>query len=212
MIVRVTDGIRLGAAFHTPTWYNMSERYSSSMRSIVNGNDYYAESPEGSYSYKLNTPMKFIGSLAFIFGKFGILSFDYEYNNYTTMKLKANDYNFSNENRTIDNLYTKSGHTFRAGAEYKFESLSFRLGGAYYGSPFNTNIEGNESYDQHVESLSGGIGYRKNKIRLDVAYSYSQRNEYYQAYSLQNEIANPVPGSVTKRVDHRVMLTFGLRF
>jgi hypothetical protein len=208
MIVRVTDGIRLGAAFHTPTWYNLNDRFFSSMQTIVNNTDYYMASPDGVYSYKLNTPMKFVGSLAFIFGKAGILSFDYEYQDYSSMKLKANDYSFSNENKNINKLYTSTGHVFRAGGEFKFEMLSFRLGAAYYGSPFNNNAI-DDSYNQSVESLSGGIGYRKNRLKLDIGYSYSQRNENYTAYTLVNET---VPTSVTKRVDHRVMLTMGLRF
>jgi len=208
MIYRVTDGIRIGASIHSPTWYNMSDKYRSSIQSIVNNISYSETSPDGAYSYKLNTPFKFIGSIAFIFGKKGILSIDYEYNDYTTMKLKANDYSFSNENQTINNIYTKNGHSLRAGAEFNLKPFLFRLGVAYYGSPFNTTLD-MDDFDQQVQSFSGGIGYRINSIRFDIGYSYSQRNDIYTAYTLINQT---VPSVINKRIDHRVMMTLGLRF
>ncbi len=208
MIVRVTNGIRLGAAIHSPTWYNMNDKYFSSMRSVVNGNQYSMSSPDGFYSYSLNTPFKFVGSLGFVFGKSGLLSVDYEYSDYTTMKLKAGDYNFTSENNNIRTLYTNNNHTLRAGAEIRIKDISLRAGAAYYTSPFKSDFT-DESFDQHVESLCGGIGFREKNLKIDLGYSYSRRNEYYQAYSLVNEA---VPYSVTRRQDHRFMLTIGYRF
>jgi hypothetical protein len=209
MIFRLTDGIRLGAAYHTPTWYNMSDVYFTTMRSLVSNTEYYESSPDGAYAYKLHTPMKFVGSIAFIFSKKGLLSFDYEYSDLTSMKLKANDYSFSNENQTINNIYSKNGHVFRGGAEIRLDRISLRAGGAFYNSPFNKKVVPGDDYDQHVISFSGGIGYKVRHFGIDLAYSYSERSEYYTAYNLLNE---QVPGAGISRTDHRVMLTTSVRF
>ncbi len=43
--------------------------------------------------------MKAIGSIAFIIGKYGSVSADYEIVDYSNMKLRAQDYNFNLEKR-----------------------------------------------------------------------------------------------------------------
>ena len=77
LIARVTDYWRLGLAFHTPTYYSMSDYYMASVdndytylknNSNESRND-ITDSPEGRYDYSLVTPWKFMASTAFIMGK-----------------------------------------------------------------------------------------------------------------------------------------------
>ncbi len=217
LIVRPANWLRLGASIQTPTWYNLTDNYHSSMSSNFEGGQYdsYLDSPEGIYSYKLNAPFKATGSIALILGKLALLSFDYETTNYSSSEykdLKYDDgttgYSFSSENNQIKMLYSSFASNFRGGIEIKLGNISLRGGAAYYSSPFNEEFK-NERTDQHVISYTGGVGYRGKRIFIDVGYAYSKRSEYYSAYSLSYE---QVPGVILDRTDHRVLTTIGLRF
>ncbi|PLW94639.1 MAG: hypothetical protein C0591_12330 [Marinilabiliales bacterium] len=182
-IVRPIDWIRIGAAFHTPSYYwsltdswytyTTSDVYAYSLDEWV-VSDY--KSVIGEYNYKLTTPMRFIGDLAFIIKKFGFLSAEYEYVNYSNAKFKANDYSFATENENIKSYYT-SAHNLRAGAEWRVSSLSLRAGYALYSSPYKNNLN-----DGARQSYSGGLGYRGKSFAIDFAYVYSKMNEDYYMY------------------------------
>ncbi len=209
VIVKPAEWIRVGAAIHTPTYYYMNDRYNSSMRSsFEDGSAYSYSSPEGTYSYNLTTPFKAIGSLAFVFGTMGLLSFDYELTDYSMAKLDASDYNFSSENKIIGRVYNDFASNFRGGLEVKYEKISFRAGAAYYSSPINSDYTVKET-DQHITSFTGGIGYREKKFFFDIGYGHFVKSEGYSVYTLANE---PVPAAKLDRTDNRVVTTFGFRF
>jgi hypothetical protein len=74
VLVMPVDWLRIGLAVHSPTWFFMSDIYSSRMQSdFVNGSFDYT-SPEGNYTYKLNTSWRSIASMGFVFGKSALLS------------------------------------------------------------------------------------------------------------------------------------------
>ena len=52
-------GLRLGATFTTPTWYNLTDEWDYTMNTAFNNGHTYTEySPTGTYSYKLTAPMR----------------------------------------------------------------------------------------------------------------------------------------------------------
>ncbi|MBL0343570.1 MAG: hypothetical protein IPP71_23570 [Bacteroidetes bacterium] len=209
LIFKPANWVRIGAAIHTPTYYYLSDRYRASMSSTFgDGSAHSYDSRQGSYSYNLTTPFKAIGSLAFIFGQFGLISFDYELTDYSAANLDASDYNFNAENRIINNYYNGFASNLRGGMEWKYEKFAFRAGAAFYSSPFKSKYTTKET-DQHMISYTGGIGYREKKYFVDIGYAYSQRSEFYSPYSLSYEA---VSGSINKRTDHRVVTTVGFRF
>lgn len=209
MIVRPADWIRAGVAIHTPTYYYMSDIYSSSLRSsFANGNSYSYDSPEGNYSYRLRTPFRAVGSLAFIIGQWGLVSFDYEMTGYDKAKLKASDYDFSNENKIIRTIYSSYASIFRGGVELKYEKFAFRAGAALYSSPFEKGFVTSRS-DQETISYTGGIGFRDKRFYVDLGYALSKSNNYFSAYNLAYEDA---PGAFNAQTDHRVVATAGWRF
>jgi hypothetical protein len=210
LIIRPADFIRLGAAIHTPTYFYMTDGYDSQMSSsFANGESHYYESPVGNYSYSLTTPFRAIGSLALVFGKAGLLSFDYEYTDYTDAHLDAHDYSFNNENRAINQLYNPSVHIFRAGTEWKFGEMAFRGGAAYYSPAFDESLDADEEIDQHSISYTGGLGFRGKHFYTDIGYAFTQYGELVRQYSLNSEA---VTGAKIRYQEHRVVLTVGLRF
>lgn len=212
VIIRPLDFIRIGLAYHTPTYYyNMRDRWNtftqSSVMSLSTGEwvEGQSLSPDGEYKYKLTTPMRFIGSLAFTVSDYGFISAEYEYVNYTQAKFKAKDYGFDVENEGIDN-YFKSTGIFRVGTEWRLASLLLRAGYNMYWSPYATDPQTGEPYNDGVrKSISGGIGYRTGAFSLDFAYVHSVTNENYYLYSTELVQTNPVANKI---IDQNFVLTF----
>jgi len=200
VIVRPIDWVRIGIAFHTPTWYwTMRDTWNVTMTSDL---DWFAGDtimPVRTYDYKLNTPFRGIGSLAFVVKKIGFFSFEYEYVNYSQATLNSRNYGFATENTNIKNYY-QSTNNFRAGTEWRISKISLRAGYAYYGSPYQDNLN-----DGSRQSISGGIGYTAEQFALDFAYVHSTKNEDYYFYSTENIQPNAVSNAF---VDQNFVLTF----
>lgn len=195
-IARLGNVVRLGAAFHTPTFFSLKDEYRTEMRSDLNlpADEYpdydedarFAQSPRGVFEYELNTPMKAIGSVGFIFGTRGLLSLDYEYIDYTKARLRSDDYMFITENSMIKNNLSNQ-HAIRTGGEIRFEPLILRAGYAHYSSPYQEGVN-----DGKRNVLSAGVGIRDRNYSLDFAYSYSFFSEDYALYMIE-DVRIPLP-------------------
>jgi len=214
MIYRVADWVRLGAAFHTPTFYSMTDEYSSTLQAkFDNGYAYTAISPAGVYDYNLTSPMRAIGSVAFIVGKSGLISADYEFVDYSEANFDAPDFSFSSANDAIQRKYTASGN-LKIGTEWKYQNFSFRGGYAMYGSPFSSAYK-TPGADMSKNCYSIGMGMRDHDYFIDFAYVFTQGTEYFQQYTLDNPDNDPakiVPGSTNKISTNNISFTFGVKF
>ncbi|MDD3968881.1 MAG: hypothetical protein PHT18_08845, partial [Proteiniphilum sp.] len=95
-IYRPVNFLRLGLAWHTPTWYALTETYEAQIDDDMGA---YATDPDyepgQTYSavftndYDLKTPGKFVASIAGVFGNNFIVSMDYERVDYSRMKLEV---------------------------------------------------------------------------------------------------------------------------
>ncbi|MEP7167939.1 MAG: hypothetical protein ABI855_01080 [Bacteroidota bacterium] len=205
LIIRPIDWARLGIAIHTPTFYKMHDQYTNSMTTAFeNGTSYNYEPNLGLYDYSLTTPFKALGSAAFIYKQLGVLSFDYEFVDYTSAKLHASDYTFHDENTIIRDSYTQQ-HNLRAGIEYKYGIFSFRAGTGFSTGVLKSSVS-STSTDQHKTMYTGGLGIREERY---FGYAYTQSNEFYRPYTLANE---SVDGAFSKIKDHKFLLTVGFRF
>jgi len=186
-ILRPIDLLRIGLAFHTPTYYfSMKDSWSTDTYADYGVDSLFQQSPAGEYKYHLTTPMRIIGSLAFVIKKIGFISGEYEYVNYSQSKLKSKDFDFPVENSNIKNSF-KSAMNFRVGTEWRISKIYLRAGYASYGSPYQNNL--NDGARQYI---TGGIGYRADKFELDFAYSRATSNLDYYFYSTDNIQSNAV--------------------
>lgn len=186
-IVKVNSQFRVGLAFDSPTWFTISEetlQYLSSMR-IENGESYNAIVDPSVINvfneYQLQTPSKIAASAAYIFGKNGLLSVEYSYQDFSKIKFKpTSDPFFISENNSIANkLSTVS--TFRVGAEYRIHQLSFRGGFIFEESPYkDLSIVANKT------GGSIGIGYNAGSYNFDVAYSRNLQKKKEPIYLQEN--------------------------
>ena len=68
--------LRLGAAFHSPTIYSFDESWQTTTESQIAWVTRKSLSPPSSYEYYLFTPLKWVGSIAFVINERGMISLD----------------------------------------------------------------------------------------------------------------------------------------
>ncbi len=178
LIVHPSRWLRLGAAFHTPTVYSLTDRWRTETSSwestfIV---------PTTQFNYTLQTPWMLNGSAAFIFGNLGMISVDYEYVDYKSIKLYAPYYDYSSYNETLKNTF-HSSMNLRFGTEWRYHNMCFRGGYSFYGSPYGI-IPTDGFYNKHNRnSFSCGFGFTQHAFTFDFAYVYTFQNQEYNLYS-----------------------------
>jgi hypothetical protein len=173
-IVKATKSLRLGLAYESPTWYRLEDEqrqlicadcYSQNNEVIVDPNTIMIYP-----AYKIQTPTKWTGSAAYIFGKQGLLSVDVSTKDYSTSRIKPkNDPKYITINNDIRNSLDKAIE-IRVGGEYKIKQLSLRGGYHFDESPYKVD----QTFGD-LTGYSGGIGYNFGESKLDLAYTYEHR-------------------------------------
>ncbi len=228
-IVRPTNFLRLGISYHSPMFYSMTDNYYAD----INYNTQYkgtAYTPsEGGYSkYKLQTPSVLTLGVAGIIGQKGLISFDYEYADYSTMKLRDDNnsaFAFNTENQDISNMM-QGVSTYKIGGEYRItNSLALRLGYNYITPATKSNAVRNlpnntvRTDPQYflqgtTQNYTAGIGYNYKNWNFDVAYVLMDQKESFYPYNDTwiYSAANTVrPASLITKTNNFVM-TVGVRF
>ncbi len=182
-IFKPINEIRLGLAYESPTWYRLNDEFSQyvvATSGSVNGDlapDFADPETTMIYEpYKLQTPGKFTGSFAYVFGKTGLISFDYAIKDYSKTQFRPNR-EFTGANSEMENVLDVASE-FRIGAEYKIKKFSLRGGYRLEESPYK-----NGKTVGDLTGYSGGLGYNFGKFKLDMAYSYAERDSQQAFFS-----------------------------
>lgn len=224
IIYKPTEQARIGLAFHTPTWYQLTDTYTSEIITDLEGyggagvkhqsNTDLTQGDPLQTKYNLTTPMKLILSGTYLFAtnitntesQHGFVTADVEYVNYKGMAFRdisddqgAADY-FKSLNDVMKNIY-KNAINARLGGEIKFNTYMIRLGGAYYGNPY-------ENESSNVTKVTGGVGYRNRGLYLDLAYVYSMRKDVNYPYLLEDKSNVP---AYLKNNTGNIVLTIGFK-
>ncbi len=209
-IFRPISMIRIGAAFHIPTFYRIREDFYTDMSSTfdagTNEPDYFEKSPVLQSEYWLRTPFKAIGSVAFQVGKVAMIGLDYEFMDYRQANMDSKgvtDYSLLDVNDKIQNVFSVA-HNLRAGAELHFGPMYLRAGAAFYDSPFNSKEVNAEAWNM---VYSGGLGFRGKSVFFDLAYSLRTNNYEYYLY-----IPEDMHGATINSDKQNVVATLGFRF
>ncbi|MBE7177370.1 MAG: hypothetical protein INR69_13250 [Mucilaginibacter polytrichastri] len=213
MIFKPVQAFRIGAMITTPTWYTIDDNYSNSLATdYVGGGRLPTDPNQYSFSYRMRTPWKFSGGAAVFLNKFGFLTADVDYVDYSDIRMRG-DYNVASDQQYIGQNY-KSAINYRFGAEFNILNQFFLRGGYnVMGNPYQ-NLEGNQ-FD--VKTISGGFGYRFQNYYVDVTYQNVKNSDYNSPYTISSsyfiyDASGPAPiADVTRKTD-RVFLTFGARF
>lgn len=204
-IAKLNDYVRLGGSYQSPTWYRITEDFSQRISSdladedidfinfnIVNLFD----------TYTIKTPSKLTGSLAVIFGKNGLLSFDYGYQDMSQSELRpASDSSFELVNTQISNELGAVS-SFRLGGEYRIAKFSLRGGYRFEQSPY---ANGNTIGD--LNGFSTGLGYNFGGSRLDLSLNRTEQDVNERLFD--TGITTP---AMVNRINTNATLSYTLNF
>ncbi len=236
-IVKPVNELRLGFALHTPTFYDMRDLYKTVASFEMRGsgkNNYHGENQTGNKDYwdevryDYSTPWRFIGSLAGVIGRQGIISLDYEYVGANSMRIKDDAGKEYVDVTTRMKSYMQASHIIRLGGEYRVDNnWSVRAGYSYQTSPVKSEVRENRAdvttvstnpayeFDNSIQYVTCGFGYHYKSFYADFAYVHKMRNSEFHAFSPNTYYANNIEPSVyseVKEKDNRLTVTLGFRF
>ncbi len=220
-IYKPTHAVRIGLAYHTPSYYRVDEDYQSKMQvryanpgSHLDDAPLLGYSPKGEDEYRFRTADRLVASIGVVVGNMLIVSADYERSNYGHMKYKSlsDQYrDYSDQNSEIRSAL-KAANTYRAGIEYKpLENIALRAGYSMQESPIKSSMMVNK---RKFETYSLGAGYRMREYYVDVAYMLAKQQRDYYLYSWEGTptgVESPPPAKMSIS-DHQVAVTVGYRF
>lgn len=199
-IYKAHPNFRFGMAYQTPTWYaeilqdtnfNQDSDIDIGETTFYQGNQEYTEYNDWQYiSYSLKTPSKLTASAAFIFGKNGLISFDYINKGYQNMKLSNGAFN--SENQFFQNEL-RNTHSYNIGAEWRLNRLSVRGGYKFEQSPDRLALD-----SDNLKGYSIGAGYNFGNFKLDFSYSDNNKTSPYNFYTNFN--LNPANLEIDNRI------------
>lgn len=209
--------VRIGGAFHSPTWYTLNDDYYTNLDYSYNDGQsrfYEKRSPDGSFKYRLNTPAKLVGSLGSVF-KFGtkfsgFVNGDIEWVDYNNNKFNFTSY--SNDQSEQQNTILINNEI----EQYLGSVLNLRLGGelAYGVVRLRAGIERGDSPlsadNEKINTTSFGIGVREDNFFIDFGVRTRKFTEGYVPYVLVNPSQETV---VNNEISHtRFVVTAGFKF
>ena len=204
-IVKATKSLRLGLAYESPTWYRFEDEQIQSICADCNTSSEVLVNPNIIMvypAYKLQTPDRWTGSAAYIFGKKGLLSLDVSAKDYSSTRLKPKrDPIFNSINTDMKNGL-KTAIEVRLGGEYRIKQISLRGGYHFDESPYKKDVTLGD-----LTGYSAGIGYSFGESRVDLAYSYEYR-KMNQAF-LTSGMVDPARVS---RYNNNVSVSYSVNF
>jgi len=183
VISKPNDNLRLGLAYQSPTWYSLAEEfleYDVDVFESINNSTTNDYSGSNGFDYKLKTPSKLTGSVAYIFNKSGLISLDYIYKNYSNITLSNG--NISVENQGFKNDLENSTE-LRLGTEWRIEAFSIRGGYHYEKNPYKNAFQSDD-----IEGFSLGAGFKFRGGKIDLSYLNSKNTAPYNFYPNNNQV------------------------
>jgi long-subunit fatty acid transport protein len=226
LIYKPVEYFRLGFAFHSPTVYNLTDKYTAAVTTDLEG---YGGQPQvktqssrdfndgapGEFSYNLVNPYRFMIGAAYVFREESditkqraFISADVEYVNYQASSFESSESGdgsnyFDQLNNAVDELY-KGTFNARIGGELKFHTFMIRGGFAYFGNPYEqSDIKADRM------NISGGLGYRDRGMFIDLTYVHQLGKDVFYPYRLNQGFFAPVN---LKNGTGNVLLTVGFKF
>ncbi len=222
VVWRPTAGLRIGAAFHTPTAYTVDRKFQSSAASMAFANrntdpavhpdaeGYIPSGTEGMTSpllvdenpdsWNFSTPSRLLLGASYTFGSRAVVSVDYERDWYNGMRMKNNPLgsNYSEACRSTFTSRFKGSNTLRIGAEFKVSpAVALRAGYGYSGSMLrDAHTVLAQPAIRKTAYCSAGVGFALSRVcTLDLAYQYMRHTttDYYLFY-VSETVARPEGG------------------
>ena len=233
VIVRPSEALRIGVAFHTPTYYSLERSYYGTINSQLYNNDTGDteinsdgtpyQDDMGSDSWCFTSPARLMLGISYTFGNFGLISIDYERDWYNGIRVKntPDGFDIYPEDYKAEFKHGFQGtNTLRAGIEIKpLPVMALRVGGGFTGSMFKNR---NDYYDMplayRTSYVAAGIGFNLSRsISLDMAYQYiaDKQTPYQLFYSLDRDTGTYYDSTGlfdTQSTRHNAVLSLAFHF
>ena len=225
LIYRPWEALRLGVALHTPTHYTLERSYQAYMATNFNGigDTTPALDDVGMNTWDFWSPTRLMFGASYAFGRFAVLSVDYERDWYNGMRasnlpagfdLTKEDYRYEFKNNY------KGSNTLRVGVEIKpLPQMALRAGyGIADGALRNDQtLYYNTPTTYRTTCYSAGLGYAIGAVTLDLAYQRIEnlQTAYMLYYAMDAQTGVFDTASPYYRTDFKrnyFTLTFGYRF
>jgi len=235
VIVKPINELRIGVAYHSPTWYEMSDyRWGDLQSSYKSDNNGWVYTPDeyARTDYDFKTPDKWVFSLAGVIGQTAILSFDYELTNYKN-SMSFRDVSFESyldfQNSYIKNDF-RNASSIRVGGEIRITpQFSARAGYSWVQSPYNDNLKTYETIEPasrvtvphyivegDTHYITYGVGYRFTpNFYTDIAFVMKNQKDdlyTYPKYYYNGELLVDNQKAKLKNNVFSGLITLGYRF
>jgi hypothetical protein len=212
-IIKPIESVRIGLAFHSPIRYKIDEYFYDNVNSNFDGNDSYEFSNDPMrYNYALTTPGRALAGVAVQIKKKALISADYEFVDYTTMKFSetGDGFNYTDKNDTLK-ITVRPANNFRLGGEFRFNKVYLRAGYGYYGKVY---AAGEENEDMHHTSISFGLGFREQNFNIDFGFVNMRYSQSYILYSKYSELTqrSEIVTSYLSTTNNIFTVTLGYKF
>jgi long-subunit fatty acid transport protein len=207
-IYKPFDALRIGLAFHSPTWYKINHYTFSDLTSnFTDGNQYDAYINPLRFNYALATPYRVLAGVAVQIKKFALLSADYEFVDYGTARFSetGDGFNYYPKNTEIKSIL-KPASNIRFGGEFRLNNIYLRTGYGFYGKALKSD-EPNNNLDYNT--ISFGAGIREQNISIDFAFTNYKYTQKYYLYPVDTGVD---PVSNLNMVKNMFTLTLGYKF
>ena len=205
IIYKPEDWLRLGLAYHIPNKLQLTDNWTTVLRSQFKDGDFFSEkSPDGNIDYAIRNPGKLIFSAALIGGFKGLLSIDVEWINYGNAEIVSDQFNFNPENQLISESL-RNAINFRIGGEMWFGRYSIRAGYALRQNAYKSITP---DIPNHFNTFALGAGVLTD-MNLYVNLSGSYKNGYRKQSAYSPSLA-PIEQVYQSIVD--ILVSVGYRF
>lgn len=227
LIVKPLDFFRLGLSVTSPTVITMRDAYLTQLNVSYDNSPAEAsdELPEGSYRYRLVTPLRVTLGAAAIYRKLGFVSADFEMVDYTSTEFRSSFdvgssgyYSFEDENQAIKDNFGL-GYNLRLGAELRLGAARLRGGFARYAAVLSPDaqfyfdpVTGNSAkINASRRFLTGGFGIKEESLYLDLAYVHELSADREILYTVADP-AEYSPELINRNSNSKFLLTLGFTF
>ncbi len=221
-IYKITPGLRIGLAVHTPTYFSLTELHNSDLTynytvKGVKGNpqNLAYSSPDGTTDYIVTTPWKGVVSASYVVSKYGFISADLEMVNYASARVNFTTPDSIGQGRKSDikqyetsvnsdvQATYKNAYNLNVGGELALDILRLRAGVSVKSSPLVNDNTNRANYTL-------GVGLRGQHTYFDVAYRSESTNFVFQPYTAGEAVRQP--NVDVKTTSAYVMATLGFKF
>lgn len=202
VIVRPIESLRIGAAFHTPTYYSLERSYygdittqmynNATENTEINRDGTPSQDDIGGDSWCFTSPARLMFGISYTFGNLGLITVDYERDWYNGIRVKNTPEGFEpypEEYKAEFKQGFRGTNTIRAGVEFKpLPRLALRVGAGYTDSMLaNRERYYDAPLTYETRYITAGAGFNLSRhVTLDLAYQHvtDKQTGYRLFYSL----------------------------